>query len=188
MEIGREEQQAKAAQRAAGKAARRALGEEYRAEACRTLCAQIVASDAFRRARTILLYRAVGSEADVQPLAEAAKAAGKTLAWPYCPQRGSGEMLALACVSQDDSAWARDAYGIPAPDPARAVWWPRSSSTSCSCRARPLTARGAAWAWARDFTTAICRAARARFGWASPLRRRWWRRPPRGRWTRAWTP
>jgi 5-formyltetrahydrofolate cyclo-ligase len=118
MEIGGEEQQTKAAQRAAGKAARRALGEAYRAEACRALCAQIAQSEVFRRARTILLYRAVGSEADVRALADAAAAAGKTVAWPYCPRREGGEMLAYA--PQGDSPWAKDACGIPAPDPAHA--------------------------------------------------------------------
>jgi 5-formyltetrahydrofolate cyclo-ligase len=65
----------------------------------------------------------------VRALADAALAAGKTVAWPYCPQREGGEMLALAAhlayaahleKAQDDSAWAKDACGIPAPDPARA--------------------------------------------------------------------
>jgi 5-formyltetrahydrofolate cyclo-ligase len=118
MEVGGEEQQAKAAQRAAGKAARRALGEAYRAEACRALCAQVAESEAFRQARTVLVYHAVGSEADVQALADAAAAAGKTVAWPYCPRREGGEMLAYA--PQGDSPWAKDACGIPAPDPAHA--------------------------------------------------------------------
>jgi 5-formyltetrahydrofolate cyclo-ligase len=121
MEIGGEKQQAKAAQRAAGKAARRALGAEYRAAASRALCAQIAASDIFGRACTILAYRAVGSEADVQALAAAALAAGKTVAWPYCPRREGGEMLAYAPREDADAAaWAKDACGIPAPDPTHA--------------------------------------------------------------------
>lgn len=101
-------------QRAAGRAARRALTPEQRAAADRAICAAAAGSAAFRAARTVLLYRAFGGEADLAGLA--AQAAGKTLAWPFCPARGA--MAAYVPAGPED--WTEDRYGILAPDPARA--------------------------------------------------------------------
>ncbi len=104
----------KQAQRAAGKAARCALGPARRKELDRAVCEAVAACEAFRTAGTVLLYCALGSEVDLSGLAKLA--GGKTLAWPYCPARG--EMEAYAPAGGAD--WCEDCYGIRAPDPARA--------------------------------------------------------------------
>lgn len=109
-----ETENAKQAQRAAGKAARRALSPAQRAAADRAICAAVAGCEAFRAARVVLLYCAFGGEADLAGLT--ALAAGKTLAWPYCPEPGRMEVYAPA--GPED--WTVDRYGIRAPDPARA--------------------------------------------------------------------
>ena len=76
--------EAKQAQRAQGKAARRALSPARRAEASARICAQLAALRSFRAAQRILLYAAFGAEVDLAALAEEAARQGKQVAYPVC--------------------------------------------------------------------------------------------------------
>lgn len=107
----------KQAQRAAGKAARRALSPALRAEASAVLCARLAALPQFAAARTVLLYAAFGAEADLSALAETARQAGKTVAYPVC---GENFSLTAAVPAQTDG-WEVGAYGIRTPILRRAT-------------------------------------------------------------------
>jgi 5-formyltetrahydrofolate cyclo-ligase len=72
----------KAALRAEVVAARRRLPPELRAEASRAIAARVAALPAFAAAATVASYPALGAEVDAAPLAAAALAAGKRIAWP----------------------------------------------------------------------------------------------------------
>ena len=110
----------KQAQRAAGKAARKALSPAQRAEASARICAQIAALSAFRTARRILLYAAFGAEVDLAPLAAEAARQGKAVAYPVC-----GEDFRLtAAVPAQSGGWEVGAYGIRTPVLARAELLP----------------------------------------------------------------
>ncbi len=106
----------KAAQRAAGKAARRAMSLPQRQAASRALCERVAQLDAFRSARTVLLYAAFGAEADLTALADAARALGKRVAYPVC---GEGFSLTAAIPAPD--GWEVGQYGIRTPVLARAA-------------------------------------------------------------------
>lgn len=108
--------EAKQAQRAQGKAARRALSPARRAEASARICAQLAALGSFRAAQRILLYAAFGAEVDLAPLAEEAARQGKQIAYPVC-----GENFRLtAAVPAPADGWEVGAYGIRTPILARA--------------------------------------------------------------------
>ena len=102
--------EAKQAQRAQGKTARRALSPARRAKASARICAQIAALRSFRAAQRILLYAAFGAEVE-----EAARQ-GKQVAYPVC-----GEDFRLtAAVPAPADGWEVGAYGIRTPILARA--------------------------------------------------------------------
>ena len=108
--------EAKQAQRAQGKAARRALSPARRAEASARICEQIAALGSFRAAQRILLYAAFGAEVDLAALAEEAARQGKQIAYPVC-----GEDFRLtAAVPAPADGWEVGAYGIRTPILARA--------------------------------------------------------------------
>ena len=92
----------KQAQRAAGRAARKALDAPQRAAANAALCRRVLELDAYRAAHTLLLYAAFGGEADLAAVAAEA--------YPVC---GEGFTL-IAAVPGADS-WAVGQYGIRAP-------------------------------------------------------------------------
>lgn len=100
----------KQAQRRAGIAARRALPEAQRAAANDALCRRIAATEAFRAARTILLYAAFGGEADLAGLAELARQQGKLTAYPVC-----GEEFSLTAAVPGCDGWEVGRYGIRTP-------------------------------------------------------------------------
>ena len=103
----------KQAQRAAGRAARKALDAPQRAAANAALCRRVLELDAYRAAHTLLLYAAFGGEAD---LAAVAGRQGKTVAYPVC---GEGFTLIAAVPGAD--GWAVGQYGIRAPVPERSA-------------------------------------------------------------------
>ena len=74
----------KQAQRAAGRAARKALDAPQRAAANAALCRRVLELDAYRAAHTLLLYAAFGGEADLAAVAAEAVRQGKTVAYPVC--------------------------------------------------------------------------------------------------------
>lgn len=91
--------------------ARRSLSPERRAEASARVAGRIAAMEAFQAADTVMLYRAVGAETDLQMLTALPAAKGKRFVYPCCISRT--EMIALL-----PGSWRRGAFGIPEPDPA----------------------------------------------------------------------
>ena len=103
----------KQAQRAAGRAARKALDAPQRAAANAALCRRVLELDA---AHTLLLYAAFGGEADLAAVAAEAVRQGKTVAYPVC---GEGFTLTAAVPGAD--GWAVGQYGIRTPVPERSA-------------------------------------------------------------------
>ncbi len=96
-----------------GVEAREALAEEERREKSRRIVSRILETEAFRAARTVMLYRAVRGEADLDAIPEAAPE--KRYVYPLCVSRT--EMTALA--PRDGGAWKKGAFGIEEPDRER---------------------------------------------------------------------
>ena len=106
----------KQAQRAAGRAARKALDAPQRAAANAALCRRVLELDAYRAAHTLLLYAAFGGEADLAAVAAEAVRHGKTVAYPVC-----GEGFALTAAVPSADGWAVGQYGIRTPVPERST-------------------------------------------------------------------
>ena len=87
-------------------------GEEERARVGKLLCERLIASEAFRNARTVLCYAPVRGELDVLPIARQALALGKRVALPI----SNVDTLTLsfrAITTLDDLV--EGAYRIPEP-------------------------------------------------------------------------
>ncbi len=109
-------QRRKAAERKAGIAARDALTEAEVRAFSQSICQYLFNTAEYGTSQVILSYRAVGHEADLTMLGEAALCDGKTVAYPVClPNRAMA-----AAVPQAPDAWVRSAFGIWEPDLARA--------------------------------------------------------------------
>ena len=108
--------EAKQAQRSAGRAARKALDAPQRAAANAALCRRVLELDAYRAARTLLLYAAFGGEADLAAVATEAARQGKVVAYPVC-----GEDFALTAAVPGPDGWAVGQYGIRTPVPERST-------------------------------------------------------------------
>ena len=104
--------EAKQAQRSAGRAARKALDAPQRAAANAALCRRVLELEAYRAARTLLLYAAFGGEADLAPVAAEAARQGKVVAYPVC-----GEGFTLTAAVPGPDGWAVGQYGIRTPVP-----------------------------------------------------------------------
>jgi len=89
------------------------IPEEKRTAASEVICRKIRETEEYRRAKNILLYRAVRSEVNLQLLAEFAELDGKTAAWPLC----TGQGIMEARVPDGPDAFVLGAYHIPEPDP-----------------------------------------------------------------------
>lgn len=100
----------KRAQRRAGIAARRALGDEERRAANTSLCTRAMRLAAYKNAHTILAYAAFGGEADLAALLAAAEAEGKLVAYPVC-----GEGFTMTAAVPDADGWETGLYGIRTP-------------------------------------------------------------------------
>ena len=96
---------------------RAALSPAARAEASLRLNENILKSTTYQNAKTILVYNAFGSEADLSTMISQAKADGKRVCWPCCLSKT--EMAAF--TPQDDAGWMTGAFGIREPDPERSV-------------------------------------------------------------------
>jgi len=94
--------------------ARRALSAEARKAASLRVAETIAALPAFRDACTVMVYRALPEELDLQPLAEHPASAGKRFVYPCCVS--STEMAAML-----PGAWRRGRFGIQEPDPLASV-------------------------------------------------------------------
>ncbi|MCD8342390.1 MAG: 5-formyltetrahydrofolate cyclo-ligase [Clostridiales bacterium] len=105
----------KSRQRRAGIAARQSVAAALRRASDRRISAFLLESDAYRAARTILLYAAAGGEVNLAEFAAQARQAGKTLCYPHClPGR---QMDALEPLGPD--SWEEGAYHILTPVPSR---------------------------------------------------------------------
>ena len=96
---------------------RDALSAEKRAEDSRAVCERLLQLDAYRKARTVFLFRAFRSEPDLSAFAQQAERDGKILLYPYCTDRTT--MLAIR-PGQD---WETDRFGISAPVMEKAQVW-----------------------------------------------------------------
>ena len=100
---------------------REALTPQERAEKSRAICANILQTPEWKRAKTVMIYKFVKGEVQLKALEEAnealPEAERKTLLYPLCIEdRG---MLAIAPGSTDlnSAAWKKGAFGIPEPVP-----------------------------------------------------------------------
>ena len=114
-------------------AARNALAPEERAERSAEIVERILALPEYEKAKTVMLYRSVRGEVQLDGLIAPARAAGKRLCFPLCgPDR---TMTALAPEGED--AWNEGAFGIKEPDPARSAEIPPAEIDLVLC---PCTA------------------------------------------------
>ncbi|MBR6954496.1 MAG: 5-formyltetrahydrofolate cyclo-ligase [Clostridia bacterium] len=90
------------------------------AEESRRLCGHLLASDLYRHAVSVAAYWPLAGEADVGPLLRDVLASGRHLALPLTARDLSLSFLEVA----DLSCLVPDAWGIPAPDPARCPPFP----------------------------------------------------------------
>jgi dihydrofolate synthase/folylpolyglutamate synthase len=101
--------------------ARDALTPEERREKSAAICRRILASDAWRRAGTVMIYKYTRGEVQLTELEAANEAAPagerKKLLYPLCV--ADRQMLAIAPGSADmgGDAWRKGSYGISEPDP-----------------------------------------------------------------------
>ena len=94
---------------------RRAITPEARTEKSERICRRLMETEAYERAKTLLLYHAMPGEVMLDLLAEDAKRRGKRAAYPLCIS--SKEMQARIPWTPDD--YTSGAFGIREPDPAR---------------------------------------------------------------------
>ncbi len=118
------------------RAARSALDPETRAAASRLILGHIAASPAFQRARTVLLYRAVGAELSLDALPRLCPA--RRYCYPACLPDGG--MEALSPAGAED--WICGAFGIPEPDRRSAVWVPPEEIDLVICPCLAFDAAG----------------------------------------------
>ena len=103
-------------------AARDALSPKERNEKSSVLCENLRALEAFRRAKTVMLYSAVRGEVSLRALEEWNRsqplANRKRFVYPLCIENG---MLAVLPGDPDPKSgfWRRGAFGIAEPDPEK---------------------------------------------------------------------
>ncbi|MBQ2218905.1 MAG: 5-formyltetrahydrofolate cyclo-ligase [Firmicutes bacterium] len=100
-------------------AAREALSPEERAEKSRAICANILRTPEYAKAKTVFIYKFVKGEVQLKALEEANEALPaaerKTFLYPLCIE--DRQMLAIEPGSADmgSDAWKKGAFGIPEP-------------------------------------------------------------------------
>ncbi len=99
------------------KALRGSISEENRALFRAEICRKITELDAYKTAKTLLLYAATGSEVDLSPLFEQAKKDGIPCAFPRCIADGIMEFYYVNSLSE----LQKGAYGIMEPQTDRPV-------------------------------------------------------------------
>ena len=90
---------------------RKALPKETIAQLSARICENILASEYYQDAGTILVYNAFGSEADLTNVIRQAKLDGKRICWPCCLTKT--EMAAF--IPDGEDAWKTGAFGIREP-------------------------------------------------------------------------
>ena len=94
---------------------RKALSEAQQRKFSQMVVDRLVASQEFQQAKTIMIYRAVPGEVQLDTLEIASQTQNKQIIYPLCVNRT--EMIALH--PSDSNAWIRGHYGIWEPDPAQ---------------------------------------------------------------------
>ncbi|MBP0985858.1 MAG: 5-formyltetrahydrofolate cyclo-ligase [Oscillospiraceae bacterium] len=103
----------KQAVREKGIQARRGMETGERIAASMEIARRIVASDEFRNAGTILIYRAMPDEVDLRFLTELPEAVGKSFCYPRVLTKNRMEAL----LPSGDKGWKKGRFGILEPDP-----------------------------------------------------------------------
>jgi 5-formyltetrahydrofolate cyclo-ligase len=101
-------------------AARLRLTPADRSTRSRAACERLVALDAFRNARTVGLYAAIGAETDPATAAREALSSGKRLAFPRL-EPDTRRLAFFACAPEDLVASARGTRAPPAEAPPVAL-------------------------------------------------------------------
>lgn len=107
----------KNAQRQEAIAARKDLDPEIRKKFSQVISEQLIAEQAFAKARTILSYQAFGEEADPQQIDADAIKAGKRVAYPLCYEKG----IMAAAIPTEEDGWEEGYYGIKTPVESKSV-------------------------------------------------------------------
>lgn len=90
---------------------RKKISSEERLTYSEKIVNAIVTSEEYEKAKTIMLYKAVGSEVCLETLEKQGEKTGKILAYPYCISKSEMAALSPNC----DEAWTKGRYGIPEP-------------------------------------------------------------------------
>ena len=97
--------------------ARESLSENQIREMSQRIAERILASNEFREADKIMIYRGIGGEVRLDRLELAKESEGKQFLFPLClPER---QMAALC--PQGEDAWKTGAYGIMEPVPEKSI-------------------------------------------------------------------
>ena len=104
--------QLKQKQRRTALAARDAVPEKRRAEKSAQICGKIEKLDIFLQAKTVFLYRAFRSEADLSPLLLQDGSEARHFLYPVCGEGCTME----AVLPEEGTGWSRDRFGILVPD------------------------------------------------------------------------
>ena len=96
---------------------RDALNSAERQAQSALLSRNIISSEPYKKANTILVFNAFGSEPDLSAVMQQAQADGKRLCWPCCLTKS--EMAAF--TPRTDSDWKTGAFGIREPDTERST-------------------------------------------------------------------
>jgi len=119
--------------RISGIKGRESLSNKDRKEFSRIISDAVLQSEEYKRAKVIMLYKAVKGEVNLEHLEKRAAEDGKKLAFPLCISRN--EMIALSPHS--DESWVRGSYGImePAADKSDIVEPDKIDLVLCPCTA-----------------------------------------------------
>ena len=105
------------------KSERAALSAAERAASDAAICERFLSHASYRYAKTLLLYAPIDGEIDVMPIARAALADGKKVAFPVCDPE-TRAMVFRYISSEDDLTPAH--FGIREPGGASEAYDPRS--------------------------------------------------------------
>lgn len=101
-------------------AAREALSPEERRRKSAEIISHILADESFQKADTVMLYRSVRGEVQLDTLP--ALAPGKRYVYPLCVSRTRMEVFWPGVpVAGFGGMWKKGAFGIPEPDPERCL-------------------------------------------------------------------
>lgn len=105
------------------KSERAAIPETERRDSDKAICERFLSLASYRYANTLLLYAPIDGEIDVMPIARAALADGKKVAFPRCDSKDR-TMVFRYISSEDDLAPSH--FGIREPDDSANAYDPSS--------------------------------------------------------------